>query len=170
MEIRKEAEASFSQVFTATNTSGKTSILKVIELKLSTDGKSLKRDTAISLETIMPEILITECLSQLVGFVENKAVHVLVGRPSPSIAVAYSIFAEQNETQFPLPSSYSPRSAFLLLEQDHAGMVLEEFPLLTCQDMTDVLLETITHLGIAERFLQFEVLCSPNSEPAANTI
>ena len=161
LSLEKIAEASYAQVYRATNKASATSILKVMQLELKSDPTSWKNGTAATLESILPEIKITNELSRIEGFVDLKGIYILVGNPPQEIVEAYERFDTSiEESTFPHPNTCTAKSAFLLLEQADAGVVLEDFKITKVEDFEEIFIGVLKPLALAEKQCGFEVSLS----------
>ena len=160
--LEKIAEASYAEVYRATNASG-TSILKVMQVKVSTDPASLECPTACVVENLVSELSIMNELTVVHGFVVYKEAHLIRGKPLPQIKQAWDAWAEtsDNPSYFPDPESFGPTSTFLVIELGDAGKELDHEPMKHIEQVWDVLLSVIIALARAEESNQFEVPSPP---------
>jgi hypothetical protein len=156
--LEKIAEASFAEVYRVTNEDG-TSILKIMQLKLSTDPASLEIITACDVANVISELRIMNALTEVPGFVTFKEAHLIQGKPGSQIKQAWDVaFVEaRNNSQFPDPDDYTPESTFLVIELGDAGEVLNNYKLEHIEQVWDILLGAIMALSRAEFTNEFEV-------------
>jgi serine/threonine-protein kinase haspin len=158
--LQKIAEASFAEVYRVINADG-TSILKIMQLKVSTDPGSLDIRTACAVESVISELRIMNALTEIPGFVTFKEAHIIRGKPGPQIKQAWNAhFAlSGDKSEFPHPEDYTSDSTFLVIELGDAGNVLEDYKMEHIEQLWDVLLGAIIALSRAEFTNDFEV-CS----------
>lgn len=156
--LQKIAEASFAEVYRVMNGDG-TSILKIMQLKVSTDPASLDIRTACAVETVISELRIMNALTEVPGFVTFKEVHLIQGKPGTQIKEAWDArFAlSDNKSEFPDPDDYTSESTFLVIELGDAGNALEDCKMEHIEQVWDVLLGVIMALSRAEFTNEFEV-------------
>lgn len=156
--IEKIAEASYAEVYRCTNAEG-TSILKVMQLKVSSDPASLDISTAHIVEDVIAELRIMNDLTTLPGFVTFKDAYLIKGKPVSQIKKAWDAWVKKSndESQFPDPDTFGPKSTFLVIELGDAGEELEATPMKTIEQVWDVLLGVIIALARAESTNEFEV-------------
>ncbi|KAH8751892.1 hypothetical protein BGZ57DRAFT_101181 [Hyaloscypha finlandica] len=154
--LEKIAQASYAEVYRATN-SGGTSILKVMEIKVSTNPESLESRTACAVEDVVSELRIMNQLTELPGFVLYKDAHLIRGKPVPQIKQAWDAWEEKfEESMFPDPDVFGPTSTFLVIELGDAGRELNDEPMKQIEQVWDVLLGVIIALSRAEATHEFE--------------
>ncbi|PMD52536.1 uncharacterized protein K444DRAFT_543262 [Hyaloscypha bicolor E] len=154
--LEKIAKASYAEVYRATN-SGGTSILKVMEIKVSTNPESLESRTACAVEDVVSELRIMNQLTELPGFVLYKDAHLIRGKPVPQIKQAWDAWEEKyEESMFPDPDVFGPTSTFLVIELGDAGRELNDEPMKQIEQVWDVLLGVVIALSRAEATHEFE--------------
>jgi serine/threonine-protein kinase haspin len=163
--LEKIAEASFAEVFRCSNASG-TSILKVMQLKVSTNPASLEDVHASSAEMVVSELQVMDVLTEVPGFVQLKEFHLIKGNPGAHFKKAWDAFSKLRPTEYPNPDDYTSQSVFLVIELGDAGEVLENKPMKQLEQVWDVLLQVIIALARAEATNEFEVYSHshPSSE------
>lgn len=166
-KLEKIAEASFAEVFRCSNASG-TSILKVMQLKVSTNPGSLDDSHASSAETVVSELQIMDVLTEVPGFVQLKEFHLIQGHPGAHFKKAWEAFATIRPTEYLNPDDYTSQSVFLVIELGDAGEVLENKSMKQIEQVWDVLLQVIIALARAEATNEFEV-CPHLQQPSSTT-
>jgi serine/threonine-protein kinase haspin len=156
--LEKIAEASYAEVFRCANADG-TSILKVMQLKVSSDPASLEYTHTSAAETVVSELQIMEALTQVPGFVLFKDVHLIKGNPGAKFKQSWEAYSTLRTSQFPHPDDYTRQSVFLVIELGDAGQVLEDLAMEHLEQVWDILLGIIIALARAEDTNEFEV-CS----------
>jgi hypothetical protein len=162
----KIAEASFAEVYRVTTSNNDTSILKIMQLKVSSDPVSIDMSTTISAETVISEIRIMNAMTEIPGFVTFKDAHIIKGKPGLPIKEAYEhhrqihLLPERKDSDFPDPDDYTADSTFLVIELGDAGVELENYQLDTVEKVWDILLGIIIALARAELSNEFEVCFS----------
>ncbi|KAE9367951.1 hypothetical protein N431DRAFT_348760 [Stipitochalara longipes BDJ] len=155
--LEKIAEASYAEVYRATNASG-TSILKVMQVKTSTDPASLEIPSACTVKDLVSELSIMNDLTEVPGFVLYKEAHLIRGTPLLQIKHAWDSWVDTSdrESLFPDPESFGPTSTFLVIELGDAGKELDHEPMEHIEQVWDVLLGVIIALARAEESNEFE--------------
>ncbi|PMD40861.1 hypothetical protein L207DRAFT_346723 [Hyaloscypha variabilis F] len=155
--LEKIAEASYAEVYRATNASG-TSILKVMQVKVSTDPASDDTPSACAVEGLVSELSIMNVLTEVPGFVLYKEAHLIRGTPLLQIKQAWDSWVETSgkPSLFPDPESFGPTSTFLVIELGDAGKELDQVPMEHIEQVWDVLLGVIIALARAEESHEFE--------------
>lgn len=161
--INKIAEASYAEVYRV-NSNKESSILKVMQLKIPSDSKSLACNTSIDASDVVSEIRIMSTLTEVPGFVTFKEAHLVRGKPPGAIVVAYEKFRNGTSTHssFPHPKNFTDHSIFLALELGDAGLVLENFAVTQIDQVWDIFLSVVVALCRAEVTYQFEVSATSN--------
>jgi len=163
-KLEKIAEASFAEVFRCSNASG-TSILKVMQLKVSTNPASIDDIHASSAEMVVSELQIMDVLTEVPGFVQLKEFHLIKGNPGAHFKKAWDAFSTLRATEYANPDDYTSQSVFLVIELGDAGEVLENKPMKQIEQVWDVLLQVIIALARAEATNEFEVRLHFHSLP-----
>jgi serine/threonine-protein kinase haspin len=163
--LEKIAEASFAEVYRVTTADGRTSILKIMQLKVSTDAASIDMKTAIPVETVISEIRIMNALTEVPGFVTFKDAHLIQGKPGLPIKQAYedhreNLISLRKDSDFPDPDDFTPDSTFLVIELGDAGVELEICALESVEKVWDIFLGIVIALARAELSNEFEVCLS----------
>jgi serine/threonine-protein kinase haspin len=161
--LTKIAEASYAEVYRITS-NGKSSIIKVMQLRHPTDPTSLKTDTASDVKNVVSEIRIMNALTVVPGFVRFKDAHLVQGKPPVAIARAFEEFENDKKGKkkaeaswFPLPSSYIDESTFLVIELGDAGLALENIEIKDIDQVWDVFISVVMALSRGELANEFEV-------------
>ena len=172
--IEKIAEASYAEVYRITNERG-TSIIKVIRLEspIRPQTKAQQRSGLVDEEPhaageLRGELLISEWLADIPGFVVYKERYVVAGRAPKALLETHQAFhrrLKRNDPDrlqfYPSPSRYLDDTRFLVVELGDAGTALEDFELRSASQLWDIFLHTAIALARAEDLVSFEVSSLP---------
>lgn len=179
--IEKIAEASYAEVYRITNERG-TSIIKVVRLQspIKPQTKAQVRSGLVDEEPhpeedMLGELLISEWLADIPGFVVYKERYVVKGKAPKALLETHQAFHRREKRKdpdrlqfYPSPSRYLDETRFLVVELGDAGTALEDFELTSISQVWDIFLHTALALARAEDLIQFEVsLDSPYFPPPA---
>ncbi|KAK3995994.1 Serine/threonine-protein kinase haspin hrk1 [Cladorrhinum sp. PSN332] len=168
-QINKIAEASYAEVYRLTNPLG-TSIIKVVRLQspIKPQTKAQQKSGLVdeephSPESMQNELLISESLADIPGFVIYKERYVVRGKAPKSLLETHQIFHRKEKRKdpdrlqfYPSPSRYLDDTEFLVVELGDAGTALEDFSLESISQVWDIFLHTAIALARAEDLIQFE--------------
>lgn len=155
--LEKIAESSYAEVYKVRNPSG-TSILKIMALK-PPSGPGSQRETAVTVESVVSEVLIMDMMAEIPGFLEFKAAHIIAGKAPRGMVKAFETFDEGSKdgTFFPRPASYHKEQLFLALELGDAGLDIEHFEIVNVAQLWDIFLRTTIAMASGEAEFRFEV-------------
>ncbi|GAW19282.1 hypothetical protein ANO14919_087680 [Xylariales sp. No.14919] len=167
--IVKIAEASYAEVYRVTNERG-TSIIKVIRMsspikpQTKTQQKSgLVDEEPHSESDLRGELLISEWVADIPGFVVYKERYIVQGKACRELLETHQIFHKKLKRQdpdrlqfYPSPSRYLDDTKFLVVELGDAGTALEEFELVTSDQLWDIFFHIAIALARAEARIDFE--------------
>lgn len=168
--IEKIAEASYAEVYRITNERG-TSIIKVIRLEspIKPQTKAQERSGLVdeephSEDDLVGEIMISEWLADIPGFVVYKERYVVQGKAPKPLLETHQAFQRKAKRKdpdrlqfYPSPSRYLEDTRFLVVELGDAGIALEDFELTSTAQLWDIFLHTAMALARAEDLVNFEV-------------
>lgn len=168
--IVKIAEASFAEVYRVSNERG-TIIIKVIRLEspIKPQTKAQVRAGLVGEEPhgedeVDGELLISEWLADVPGFVVYKERYVVRGRAMRQLLATHQDFHRRARRQdpgraqfYPSPSRYLDGTWFLVVELGDAGTALEDWTLADKRELWDILLLEAVALARAEDLVMFEV-------------
>lgn len=156
-QVEKIAEASYAEVYRIITTQG-SSIIKIMQLRLSSDPDSNDIETSIDINTVVSEFRIMNALTEVPGFVTFKEAHLVRGKLHPEIGKAHRKHLPKLKegTWFPDPDSYTDQSTFLVIELGDAGTVLEDLKITHLDYVWDIFLGTAIALCRAEMSNEFE--------------
>jgi len=155
--LNKIAEGSYAEVYRV-QTGSKTSIIKVMPLKVDTDPQSLELYTAAPVSSLVAEVRIMNALAEIPGFIKFKEVYLVRGVPSAAVIDAHDKYhaSGKDESHFIHPTEYNPQSTFLVLELADAGNELTHVRIKHIDEIWDILLGVILALSFAEDNNDFE--------------
>ncbi|KAK0621261.1 hypothetical protein B0T17DRAFT_494555 [Bombardia bombarda] len=167
--IEKIAEASYAEVYRITNERG-TSIIKVVRLEspIKAQTKAQARSGLVDEEPhseadLQGELLISEWLADIPGFVVYKERYVVRGRAPKALLETHQVFHRRMKRKdpdrlqyYPSPSRYLDETRFLVVELGDAGTALEDFSCTSAGQLWDIFLHTAIALARAEELIRFE--------------
>lgn len=168
--IEKIAEASYAEVYRVTNERG-ISIIKVIRLKspIRAQTKAQERSGLVDEEPhdeedLMGELQISEWLADIPGFVVYKDRYIVRGKAPKALVETHQAFQRKVKRKdpdrlqfYPSPTRYLEGTKFLVVELGDAGTALEDFGLVSVEQVWDVFLLVAIALARAEDLILFEV-------------
>lgn len=154
-QLKKIAESSFAEVYKVVN-SGGTSVLKIMALK-PPKGPGARRETAVTVESVISEVLIMDIMAEIPGFLEFKACHIMEGKLPNQVVQAFDLYSDEKGTEFPHPKAYQKDQLFMALELGDAGIDLENYKITTLAQLWDIVLGVIIALAAGEGEFGFEV-------------
>ncbi|KAI8625261.1 hypothetical protein F5Y19DRAFT_450812 [Xylariaceae sp. FL1651] len=168
-KIVKIAEASYAEVYRVTNERG-TSIIKVIRMsspikpQTKTQQKSgLVDEEPHSESDLQGELQISEWVADIPGFVVYKEQFIVQGKACRELLDTHQAFHKKLKRQdpdrlqfYPSPSRYLDNTKFLVVELGDAGTALEDFELVTADQLWDVFFHVAVALARAEARIEFE--------------
>ncbi|KAI3337537.1 hypothetical protein HD806DRAFT_518359 [Xylariaceae sp. AK1471] len=167
--IVKIAEASYAEVYRVTNERG-TSIIKVIRMsspikpQTKTQQKSgLVDEEPHSESDLQGELRISEWVADIPGFVVYKERYIVQGKSCRELLATHQTFHKKLKRQdpdrlqfYPSPSRYLDDTKFLVVELGDAGTALEDFELVTADQLWDIFFHVAIALARAEARIGFE--------------
>ncbi|CAI4211513.1 unnamed protein product [Parascedosporium putredinis] len=167
--IEKIAEASYAEVYRVTNERG-ISIIKVIRLKspIRAQTKAQERSGLVDEEPhdeedLMGELQISEWLADIPGFVVYKDRYIVRGKAPKALVETHQAFQRKVKRKdpdrlqfYPSPTRYLEGTKFLVVELGDAGTALEDFGLVSVEQVWDVFLLVAIALARAEDLILFE--------------
>ncbi|KAI1125021.1 hypothetical protein F5Y10DRAFT_18654 [Nemania abortiva] len=167
--IVKIAEASYAEVYRVTNERG-TSIIKVIRMsspikpQTKTQQKSgLVDEEPHSESDLKGELQISEWVADIPGFVVYKERYIVQGKACRELLETHQAFQKKLKRQdpgrlqfYPSPSRYLDDTKFLVVELGDAGTALEDFELMTADQLWDIFFHVTIALARAEARIEFE--------------
>ncbi|KAI0446050.1 hypothetical protein F4803DRAFT_77414 [Xylaria telfairii] len=167
--IIKIAEASYAEVYRVTNERG-TSIIKVIRMsspikpQTKTQQKSgLVDEEPHSESDLLGELQISEWLADIPGFVVYKERYIVQGKACRELLETHQAFQKKLKRKdpdrlqfYPSPSRYLDDTKFLVVELGDAGTALEDFGLVTADQLWDIFFHVAIALARAEAGIEFE--------------
>lgn len=161
VKLEKIAEASFAEVYRV-QTKKESSIIKILNLRVSGDKASMHRDHANLPSAVVSELRIMNALTPIPGFVRFADAHVVQGAVPLIVKKAWKKYAVAKEgthhqTDKTDPDDYCDDSMFLVMELGNAGTCLEDLKVESVHQIWDVLIGTTMALARAEFSHQFEV-------------
>lgn len=167
--ITKIAEASYAEVYRVTNERG-TSIIKVIRLsspikpQTKTQQKAgLVDEEPHSESDLQGELQISEWVADIPGFVVYKERYIVQGKACRELLETHQTFHKKVKRQdpgrlqfYPSPSRYLDDTKFLVVELGDAGTALEDFELVTADQLWDIFFHVTIALARAEARIEFE--------------
>ncbi|PHH75771.1 hypothetical protein CDD82_4290 [Ophiocordyceps australis] len=168
-KVVKIAEASFAEVYRISNEHG-VSIIKVIRLaspikaQTSTQVKNgLVDEEPRSAMDVQGELLISDWLADIPGFVMYKEHYVVKGKATKRLLDTHQAFHRRIKRQdpgrvqfYPSPSRYLNDTKFLVIELGDAGTALEDWALTDVYQLWDIFLLEAIALARAEDAILFE--------------
>jgi serine/threonine-protein kinase haspin len=168
--IVKIAEASYAEVYRVTNERG-TSIIKVIRMEspIKAQTKAQQKSGLVDEEPhsesdLMGELKISEWLADIPGFVVYKERYIVQGKACRELLETHQAFHKKAKRQdpdrlqyYPSPSRYLDDTKFLVVELGDAGTALEDFQLLSTDQLWDIFFHVAIALARAEAQIEFEV-------------
>ncbi|KAJ2899596.1 hypothetical protein MKZ38_002970 [Zalerion maritima] len=167
--ITKIAEASFAEVYRVRNPLG-TSIIKVIRLSspIKPQTRAQVKAELVDEEPHDPtsassELLISQWLASIPGFVVYKEQFLVVGKGTPGLLSTHQAFHRKLKRQdpgrlqfYPSPSRYLDDTKFLVVELGDAGMALEDLEITHIDMVWDIFFLLAIALARAEELAGFE--------------
>ncbi|KAI0014116.1 hypothetical protein F4779DRAFT_207210 [Xylariaceae sp. FL0662B] len=167
--IVKIAEASYAEVYRVTNERG-TSIIKVIRMEspIKAQTKAQQRSGLVDEEPhsesdLMGELKISEWLADIPGFVVYKERYIVQGKACRELLETHQAFQKKVKRQdpdrlqfYPSPSRYLDGTRFLVVELGDAGTALEDFELVSADQLWDIFFHLAIALARAEVQVEFE--------------
>ncbi|KAI1640908.1 hypothetical protein F4809DRAFT_289048 [Biscogniauxia mediterranea] len=167
--IVKIAEASYAEVYRVTNERG-TSIIKVIRMEspIKAQTKAQQRSGLVDEEPhseadLMGELKISEWLADIPGFVIYKERYIVQGKTCRELLETHQAFHKKLKRQdpdrlqfYPSPSRYLDGTRFLVVELGDAGTALEDFELVSADQLWDIFFHVAIALARAEARVEFE--------------
>ncbi|KAL8355910.1 hypothetical protein RB601_001289 [Gaeumannomyces tritici] len=167
--IEKIAEASYAEVYRVTNERG-TSIIKVVRLQspIKPQTKAQERSGLVDEEPhredeLGGEVRISEWLADIPGFVVYKERYIVRGKATKELLETHQTFHRRMKRKdpdrlqfYPSPSRYLHDTEFLVIELGDAGSSLEDFELVSIDQVWDILLLVAIALARAEFQVGFE--------------
>jgi hypothetical protein len=161
LTIVKIAEASFAEVYRLSNSTGVTSIMKVMRFSGVYDPGLANFEATLAFEDMMSEIRIMEALGDLHGMLVFRSALIVRGKASPALTQAsYDYLGTVKGSYHPDPKDYSDNSTFMVIELGDAGGTLEDLKINDIDQVWDVLLGVVVALARAEMEFEFEVRVS----------
>ncbi|KAI2637479.1 hypothetical protein GGS21DRAFT_489260 [Xylaria nigripes] len=168
-KIVKIAEASYAEVYRVTNERG-TSIIKVIRMSspIKPKTKAQQRSGLVDEEPhhesdLQGELQISEWVADIPGFVVYKERYIVQGKACRELLETHQTFHRQLKRQdpdrlqfYPSPSRYLDDTKFLVIELGDAGIALEDFELVTADQLWDIFFHVAIALARAEARIGFE--------------
>jgi serine/threonine-protein kinase haspin len=182
--ISKIAEASYGEVYRLsltsphpTLTSSDESVLKILVLKPdpSTEipgkkksGARIKREETMSeVAGVESEVKLLKRMTEVPGFTNYRALHILKGRPSESFKIAWKTWnngrKRGKKSDFPDPSiraSYGDETLWAVIEMQDAGTDVDELQgegkLTSIYEIWDVFWQVVIAIGKGEEDAHFE--------------
>jgi hypothetical protein len=154
-KLEKIAESSYAEVYKVANEEG-TSVLKVMALK-PPKGPGSQRETAVTVESVVSEVLIMDMMAEIPGFLEFKGAHIIEGKAPKGLTEAYEAHSLKQESFFPKPTGYHKDQLFLALELGDAGLDIEHFNIVNLAQLWDIFLRTTFAMANGEAEFRFEV-------------
>ncbi|KAI1828372.1 hypothetical protein F4861DRAFT_179422 [Xylaria intraflava] len=168
-KIVKIAEASYAEVYRVTNERG-TSIIKVIRMSspIKPQTKAQQKSGLVDEEPhpesdLQGELQISEWVADIPGFVVYKERYIVKGKACRALLETHQTFHRQLKRQdpdrlqfYPSPSRYLDDTKFLVIELGDAGTALEDFELVTADQLWDVFFHVAIALARAEARIGFE--------------
>lgn len=168
-KIVKIAEASYAEVYRVTNARG-TSIIKVIRMKspIKAQTKTQQKMKLVDEEPhsesdLIGELKISEWLADIPGFVVYKERYLVRGKACKELLETHQAFHKKIKRKdpdrlqfYPSPSRYLDDTKFLVVELGDAGTALEDFPLVSSEQLWDVFFHVAIALARAEAHIGFE--------------
>ncbi|KAI1313601.1 hypothetical protein F5Y03DRAFT_337143 [Xylaria venustula] len=167
--IAKIAEASYAEVYRVTNDRG-TSIIKVIRMlsPIKSQTKTQQKAGLVDEEPhgdsdLQGELQISELVADIPGFVVYKERYIVQGRACRELLATHQAFHKKLKRQdpdrlqfYPSPSRYLDDTKFLVVELGDAGTALEDFELVTTDQLWDIFLHVAIAFARAEARVEFE--------------
>ncbi|KAI1505530.1 hypothetical protein F5X99DRAFT_368372 [Biscogniauxia marginata] len=167
--IVKIAEASYAEVYRVTNERG-TSIIKVIRMEspIKAQTKAQQKSGLVDEEPhsetdLMGELKISEWLADVPGFVVYKERYIVQGKTCRELLETHQAFHKKLKRQdpdrlqfYPSPSRYVDGTRFLVVELGDAGTALEDFDLVSADQLWDIFFHVAIALARAEARVEFE--------------
>ncbi|KAI1093320.1 hypothetical protein F5B19DRAFT_451008 [Rostrohypoxylon terebratum] len=168
-KIVKIAEASYAEVYRVTNERG-TSIIKVIRMESPIKAQTktqqklgLVDEEPHSESDLIGELKISEWLADIPGFVVYKERYLVRGKACKELLETHQAFHKKIKRQdperlqfYPSPSRYLDDTKFLVVELGDAGTALEDFPLVSSEQLWDIFFHVAIALARAEAHIEFE--------------
>ncbi|KAI1082266.1 hypothetical protein F5B20DRAFT_532767 [Whalleya microplaca] len=168
-KIVKIAEASYAEVYRVTNERG-TSIIKVIRMEspIKAQTKAQQKSGLVDEEPhsesdLMGELKISEWLADIPGFVVYKERYIVQGKACRELLETHQAFHKKVKRQdpdrlqfYPSPSRYLDGTRFLVVELGDAGTALEDFELVSADQLWDIFFHVAIALARAEVQVEFE--------------
>ena len=169
-QIDKIAEASYAEVYRVTNDRG-ISIIKVIRLPspIKPQTKAQVRSELVDEEPhpeedVQGELQISEWLADIPGFVVYKERYIVQGKGTTQLLKTHQAFQKRMKRQdpdraqfYPSPSRYLDDTRFLVVELGDAGTALEDWDLVSENQLWDIFFLEAIALARAEDLAMFEV-------------
>ncbi|KAI1861305.1 uncharacterized protein JN550_010984 [Neoarthrinium moseri] len=167
--IMKIAEASYAEVYRVTNERG-TSIIKVIRMEspIKAQTKPQQKSGLVDEEPhseadLLGELQISEWLADIPGFVVYKERYIVQGKACRELLETHQAYHKRAKRQdpgrlqfYPSPSRYLDDTRFLVIELGDAGTALEDFQLLSSDQLWDIFFHVAIALARAEAEVEFE--------------
>lgn len=168
--IVKIAEASYAEVYRVTNERG-TSIIKVIRMESPIKPQTKQQQNARLVDELphfeadlVGELKISQLLADIPGFVMYKERYIVQGKTSRQLLETHQAFQRKIKRKdpgrlqfYPSPSRYLDDTKFLVVELGDAGTALEDFDVVSSDQMFDIFLHCAIALARAEARVEFEV-------------
>ncbi|KAJ9151928.1 Serine/threonine-protein kinase haspin [Pleurostoma richardsiae] len=168
-QIEKIAEASYAEVYRIRNERG-TSIIKAIRLQspIKPQTKAQQKSELVDEEPhceedLVGELKISEWLADIPGFVVYKERYIVRGKTTPALLETHRTFHRRAKRKdpdriqfYPSPSRYLDDTQFLVVELGDAGIALEDFELVSVDQLWDIFLLVAIALARAEDQIKFE--------------
>ncbi|KAI1809936.1 hypothetical protein GGS20DRAFT_243373 [Poronia punctata] len=168
-DIVKIAEASYAEVYRVTNERG-TSIIKVIRMESPIKPQTKMQQKAGLVDEqphtesdLLGELKISEWVADIPGFVVYKERYIVKGKSCRELLKTHQNFHQKSKREdpdrlqfYPSPSRYLDDTKFLVVELGDAGIALEDFELVTADQLWDIFFHVAIALARAEAKIGFE--------------
>ncbi|KAL7644429.1 UNVERIFIED_CONTAM: hypothetical protein RMT77_005260 [Armadillidium vulgare] len=159
---QKIGEGVYGEVFLFTNPESEKTVLKIMPIE---GDKVINGERQKKFEEMMPEIVISRCLSNLreenqenscSNFVFLNKAHLLIGNYSPQMLKLWDVYHEKKESENDRPDSFPEKQLFLALDYDFSGEDLEKFIFNNAKQAFSIWLQVVHALSVAEELHEFE--------------